>query len=160
MKKILLVSVLVTGIVGCSFSMKIEKFEDTDKFVRTILSSQGKIEEKRNCIRATVEQLGASAPLSIEFRVAALDEIRNQLSDDFPFISDLVEETIRKVVGKNLYEEGREGELGRMLFAAQKPRIALDVLLRAVRLLSMYDNDFFTKNVEPFMKLKRLGSYL
>lgn len=146
------------GILNYGYSMRIESFEDTAIFVNSVLSEEIDVSKKKESIREAVKHL-QNSDLDLNFRIAALDEIKCQLSDVFPFVSDLIKEAIQQIAQKNLYGEGEEADLGKRLFNTQTNKITLDILLRSARLLNIYDQPFFTDNVKPFMEKKRLLSY-
>jgi hypothetical protein len=160
-KKYLYAMMVVLVVCGVSDAMKpITDFKTADEFGLRMME----ISEPRNAPKEVENAFEGIVELSVsnELKIGLIEKIKDDLSNEFPFITEMAKTYIQKIAGSNLYEAGKEAELGKMLLRSQNDSIlCLDIILKAVRLLRRFDPDgAFKTVVYPFMEKNKLRSYL
>jgi hypothetical protein len=136
-------------------------FEQASAFcskIRSILPDQTAVAE--TSIKRTLDAVSKSSEVPVELRVAIIEKIKIELSDDFPFIVSHAREEIKKIANIDSFEDAKG--LGGILFESQliKGYFDLDILLEAAKLLYRYNLSYLQSAVVPYMKANGLESYI
>ncbi|OUM60315.1 hypothetical protein PIROE2DRAFT_63214 [Piromyces sp. E2] len=135
-------------------------FDTADNFTTHVLQMTD-VKEAKYKIRKIIEHLEEDPTLGKELKVGILEKIKFDLSMDFPFVRRLSEDTVKKLIGEDLYAEGNEAKLGIILLDSQQEcLLCLDIILEAAHLLNRYDKKLFESRIVPFMKNHGLEEYI